>query len=35
VRPFDYAAATDPAGAVALVARPDAKYLAAAPTWST
>ena len=28
MRPFDYARATDPAGAVALAARPDAKYLA-------
>jgi xanthine dehydrogenase YagS FAD-binding subunit len=28
VRPFDYARAADPAGAVALVARPAAKYLA-------
>ena len=28
MRPFDYTRATDPAGAVALAARPDAKYLA-------
>jgi xanthine dehydrogenase YagS FAD-binding subunit len=28
VRPFDYVRAADPAGAVALAARPDAKYLA-------
>jgi len=28
VRPFDYTRAADPAGAVALAARPDAKYLA-------
>jgi len=28
VKPFDYARAADPAGAVALAARPDAKYLA-------
>jgi xanthine dehydrogenase YagS FAD-binding subunit len=28
VRPFDYTRATDPAGAVALMGRPDAKYLA-------